>query len=194
MATRANAVRQENEIKRKRSRRKRRPVLSALRLRELNQLLRARYGEQMPDTPDTRRAIVIVAHHLAALPSDTERAVRSWLELRAPWYSLADLKALVIETIEKPKRWKAHTLGWALKLNAADRKTLRLTTIGAADLSPAQRRANRRSESRIRTECHRRAKGAKPRAEYLAAVKADKPWERLGISRRTWYRKGKPPA
>lgn len=32
------------------------------------------------------------------------------------------------------------------------------------------------------------------RADYLAenTISRDKPWEALGISRRTWYRRGKP--
>ena len=32
------------------------------------------------------------------------------------------------------------------------------------------------------------------RADYLAenTISRDKPWEKLGISRRTWYRRGKP--
>lgn len=34
---------------------------------------------------------------------------------------------------------------------------------------------------------------AEPREEYLAkSVNKSKPWEYLGISRATWYRKGKP--
>ena len=34
---------------------------------------------------------------------------------------------------------------------------------------------------------------AEPREEYLAkSVSKSKPWEALGMSRATWYRKGKP--
>lgn len=34
---------------------------------------------------------------------------------------------------------------------------------------------------------------AEPREQYLAnAISRAKPWEALGISRATWYRKGKP--
>ena len=36
---------------------------------------------------------------------------------------------------------------------------------------------------------------AQPRAEYLAeSLMRTKPWEALGMSRATWYRKGKPMA
>lgn len=34
---------------------------------------------------------------------------------------------------------------------------------------------------------------SQPRADYLAnSLTRSKPWERLGISRATWYRRGKP--
>lgn len=35
---------------------------------------------------------------------------------------------------------------------------------------------------------------SQPREEYLAenTISRDKPWEKLGISRATWYRRGKP--
>lgn len=34
---------------------------------------------------------------------------------------------------------------------------------------------------------------AQPRADYLVnSLTRSKPWERLGISRATWYRRGKP--
>lgn len=35
---------------------------------------------------------------------------------------------------------------------------------------------------------------SQPRADYLAenSISRDKPWEKLGISRATWYRRGKP--
>ena len=55
----------------------------------------------------------------------------------------------------------------------------------------------RREKNRKRKEAERRAAGVRPREEYLAEVKANslkaqKPWEKLGMSRATWYRKGKP--
>ncbi|WP_172766109.1 HTH domain-containing protein, partial [Neisseria gonorrhoeae] len=35
---------------------------------------------------------------------------------------------------------------------------------------------------------------SQPRADYLAenSISRDKPWEHFGISRATWYRRGKP--
>ncbi len=175
---------------RHRRRRKRPPDLSAIRIRELNRLLTGRHGvEELPDTPDVRRAIVIVAHHLAALPADPRKSITNWLELRAPWYSLGEMHDLIVDVIDQPRRWKAHSLGWQLKLSAADRKTLGIKTIGAFDVSPAERHELRKADARRRDRKTRRAKGVKPRAEYLTSQAAkSKPWIKAGVSRATYYR------
>lgn len=191
----AEARRIERQEIRRRYRTRRRPQLSAIRLRELNALLTARHGaEQLPDNADVRRAIVIIAHHLASLPAHPRTTISSWISLRAPWFTMGETEALVLEVVAKPRRWKAHSLAWALRLTAADRKALHITTIGACDLSPAERDAHRKVEAKRRAAAIRRARGAIPRAEYLAAVAAPQPWAVLGISRRTWYRRGKPHA
>lgn len=166
--------------------------LSSIRIGELNRILTARHGEQLPDTIDTRRAIVVIAHHLAALPADPRRSITSWLELRAPWYSIADAKALIADTITKPRRYRAHTLAWIFRLTFADRLALGIKTIGAIDAPPSDRAKWRAERSRQRKAAIRRANGTKPRAQYLAEARKPQPWLKLGMSRRTWYRKGKP--
>ena len=48
---------------------------------------------------------------------------------------------------------------------------------------------------RKRDEARRRAAGAVDRATYEAnSASRQKPWEALGMSRRSWYRAGKPAA
>lgn len=184
------------EIAGRYQKRRHRPNLSALRVRELNLLLTCRYGgERLPDTPDVRRAIVIVGHHLAALPQDPRTSVPNWISLRTPWYSVGDTEALVHDVITNRKRWKAYPLGWQLKLSAHDRTKLRIRTIGAYDLPPNERKKRRRLNDAARKAAARRAKGAKTRAAYLATSTCrSRPWEALGMSRRTWYRKGCPNA
>lgn len=50
-----------------------------------------------------------------------------------------------------------------------------------------------KDRDRLRDEKRRRAAGAVTRSEYeTQSITAQRPWERLGMSRRTWYRKGKP--
>jgi hypothetical protein len=167
------------------------PTILELRLRDLSCLRAGRYGEAMPDTPDTRRLVTIIAQHMAAMPySKPLQTIPSWISLYAPWCSPAQAATIIADTLNAPKFWKAHELAWALKLTAADRKALRITTIGACDMSPQQRAKQRKLMKRLEREEKRRAKGAIPRDQYLAKERAKpKPWLTQGISRRTWYRR-----
>ncbi len=190
MVTRAAAVLRENAIQAKRARRRRRANVLAIRLRELNLLLTCRYGgEVLPDTPDTRRAIVIVANHLGNLSVNPRHSVIGWLGLRAPWYSLGDAEALILQVSTKPRRYKAQALAWQLKLTEADRATLRITTIGSVDLSTPARIKARAQRNRLAKMDARLSAGHKTRAEYIAQVSLGEPWKAEGISRRTWFRR-----
>ena len=78
-------------------------------------------------------------------------------------------------------------------MSDAERRRSHLTTIGAVDKSKAERlaerKARKRDRDRLRRQRQRQTEGAKPRAEYEAqSLNRTKPWERLGMSRRTWYR------
>src|SRR5262249_35924506 len=97
---------QRAEIDRRYKRTKRRRVsLAALRVRDLNRLFEARYGEMLPDDDAGRDDARIMAHHLAQLAGDPRRHVLGWLRLRAPWLSLADADKFLLEAIFKPRRW-----------------------------------------------------------------------------------------
>lgn len=169
------------------------PTILELRLRDLSRLRAGRYGEVMPDTPDTRRLVGIIAQHLAAMPySKPLQTIPSWISLYAPWSTPAQTATLIADALNAPKFWKAHELAWALKLTAADRKALRITTIGACDMSPLQRAKLRKEMKRLEREEKRRAKGAMTREEYLAKERAKpKPWLEANISRALWYRRRK---
>jgi hypothetical protein len=184
-------VRRE-EIARERGRR--RPTIVALRLAELNKLLTARYGERLPDDDSGRDDVAIVAAHLAGCPGDPARRISAWIALRAPWMSQNEIEVVIAQATAKPHRWKADTLAKRLGLKEAERRDLRITTIGAVDMTKEQRAAARRARKlerdRARAAKRRNAVGQKARADYLAAaLTATKPWNRAGISRRTWERR-----
>lgn len=166
------------------------PSILELRLRDLSRLRAGRYGEVMPDCKDTRHLVKIIVQHLALMPATRPiKTIPSWIELFAPWMTAAETARILSETLDEPKYWKAHDLGWTLGLTDNDRRRLKITTIGCIDVSP-QARAKRRKENRkIAMAEKRRQKGAKTRAEYLKEQAAKpKPWIELGISRAAYYR------
>jgi hypothetical protein len=76
-----------------------------------------------------------------------------------------------------------------LGVTADIRREARAWSIGATDETPAERTEAQREKDRLRKQDLRRDAGATPRAEYEAhSLSCTKPWEDLGISRRTWER------
>jgi hypothetical protein len=173
------------EIARRHQLRKRsgpkRPLIPNLRKRELERLFLDRCGKTLPDDDAGRDYLRLMADHLAQLG---EHYITSWARVWAPWATDDDLDTL-IEVVGPGKHWKANALAKELNLNDATRTRLKIRTIGAVDRSKAQR-AKRCRKRKAAAEVARRAKvGAVPHA--LSAARA-KPWEALGISRRTYYR------
>ena len=168
--------------------RQNRPSLASLRVAELNRLFFFRYGATLPEDDSGRDDIEVMAHHLAHLPGNAARRIRSWITDRAPWFS--NPEQTIAAVLARPQRWKADRLGKRLGLTMTDRKALGITTIGAIDTTLEQRRAARRDRNRKAKATARRTAGAVPRAEYEAnSITRTEPWFALGISRRTWYRR-----
>jgi hypothetical protein len=101
------------------------------------------------------------------------------------------LTRYIIEMNER-RLIRADDLGKILMVTDAERTRLRFTTIGACDVSKAERTRRRKQRNRRAQEARRRARGATPRAQYLqAAIARQQPWIAEGVSRRTWYRRQK---
>ena len=187
VATQADARRAE--INRER---RRRPVsIVALRLAELNRLLTDRHGgEVLADDDAGREDVMIVVHHLAGCVGDQSRKIAAWIALRAPWMAAEEAEGIVTAAIAKPRRWRADTLAKRLNLMEADRRRMRITTIGSVDC-PKEQRARNRAESEATSgtaasAAKRHAAGATPRSNSLSNTK---PWLVVGICRRTWERR-----
>ncbi len=177
------------KFKGRQRRRQPRPSIASLRVAELSRLFSARYGEILPDDDAGRDDAAIMAQHLAHLTGDPRKRVLGFLELRCPWMPIAEAKALLLETINKPRRWRADKLAWRMRLTHADRATLKITTIGSVDKPKSERWHERQERAKQVKEQRRREQGAKRRADYLAAVSHGRPWKALGISRATWFRR-----
>lgn len=165
--------------------------LVGLRLNDLAKIFRARYGNVLPNDDAGRDDLLVAVHHLASL-AHPRGHIAKWLDLWAPWLTLAEHKQIIGEALASPQKWKADALAWRMRLTKEDRRMLGVTTIGAIDENKAARTKRRRHLDRQRKENARRAQGIKPRREYEGkSVSAAKPWEAEGISRRTWYRRNR---
>lgn len=134
--------------------------LAALRLHDLGRLFRARYGLVMPDDDAGRDDIAVAANHLASL-AHPKGAITKWLEVWAPWMTLADRKEIIIEAMTNQQHWTADQLAWRLRLTDADRTALAITTIGAIDCSKAQRRKRRKAKIAANAKAWRARQKAK---------------------------------
>lgn len=170
-------------------------LMTRIRLRELERILSSRYGKFLPRNAAGRDALVIVAHHIAYMGPNAEEHIIKWARVWAPWMPAKHLADLVAQVIANPAKFKADTLGQRLRLSPEERDRLGITTIGAVGQTVQERKILRRHRRRIAARRHRQRRGAKTREEYEAgSLTRRKPWEAFGISRRTWYRRGRPSA
>ena len=175
---------------------KRDRAIGGQRIGSLNALFAYRYrGDRenyvFPDDDAGREDLKILLHHYAL---NNPLAMPRIIKLRAPWMDEAAAARLIDQIGAFPQKWRAGTLGQKLNFTGAEWRALRLRTIAPVDMTKQERAAFSQALARRRRQAKRRAKGKKPRAEWLAAHSARRrrPWEAFGISRRTWYRRGKP--
>lgn len=175
--------------------------LTTRRLREIERIIALRHFF-VPQTDDNDVYLVPVAQLLRrnlekTIGMPTSHGVldrlKVWAERWAPMAPGGRLEEIVRISMRRPKLEKADTLGARLRLTDAERTYLRITTIGACDVSKAERQRRskhrKRERDKIKATAKRRKQGAKPRAEYRArSLSHTTPWKAEGISRRTWER------
>lgn len=91
---------------------------------------------------------------------------------------------------------RSDRVGKMLGLSCEERLACVITTMRAIDETWAERQQRRIEDRRLRDRNRKRiARAGKttPRSDYEAnSVSRTKPWEAAGMSRATWYRRGKP--
>jgi hypothetical protein len=166
------------------------------RMDDLEHLFLDRYGLYLPDDDAGWEDLNIVAHYFAHLRLSAAKIIArivDWAAIWAPSYPTDKVTKCAEEAVAKPRKWKANTLAWKLGLTMEQRTRLKIKTIGAINVKPKDRPTYLREHHRQRKEDDRRANGVRPREAYLAgSISAVEPWVALGMSRATWYRKGKP--
>jgi hypothetical protein len=168
----------------------------ALRIKDIQRLINHRtqhHGRILPNNQHGREIAFAMACHKARR-GDAEHRIDVWLGLWCPWMARDEATALLVRTIAKPYHFDDDKLGAIVRLTEDEREGLRITSIGAVGVPKAERERRRRERKRLWKKALRRARGAKPRGVYEAeSLSKSKPWVLLGMSRRTWYRKCKPP-
>ena len=134
------------------------PQFAALRVAELNRLFTARYGTVLPDIPQVRDAIHIATQHLVQLAGAPLDRLLKWSSLMAPWLTVGEAMSILAEVVQRPMTWKADSLAWRLRLTYADRRALKITTIGAIDVNKTERAQRRRNASKKRSKLYRKRK------------------------------------
>lgn len=174
------------------------------RLRELERIIAYRHGSLL-DTDDADIYLVPVAQTLRrcfeknlriATTDEVVDLLRVWARVHTPQMAVITLEAIAYDSMRLRQLDKADPLAVRLRLSYAERTLLRITTIGAFDVNKAARTCRRKERKRVKDRARaaqtRRKLGALPRAEYLAkSLSQQRPWEKEGISRRTWERRRK---
>jgi len=154
------------------------------RINEIEMLIEDSYGDCLPNNEQGREYAIVAMHHLLACDR------QQWLDHFAPWMSEFERRRMIAKVIARPLRYRADTLARKFEVSYEQRKRLGITTIGALGFPKAARKRERKQNARARSERHRRAKGARVWAEYVAASHTKlKPWKTEGIDRATWYRR-----
>jgi anaerobic selenocysteine-containing dehydrogenase len=131
--------------------------LAHLRWRELQRLLRHRYGVVMPATDEARRDLEILIGYAVL----TGKKVQHQVDLWAPWLDQDEADHLAAQ---HPVLHKADDLAHKLRLRYCDRQALAITTIGSVDVDQAERDRLRRQRDSDRKK-QKRAATAKQQQE-----------------------------
>jgi hypothetical protein len=135
-------------------------LLTLIRLRELERLFKRRYGRLLPDDDAGRDDLKIAAHHIALLRGEVRQHVICWARAWAPWMPQHEAEGLADEVEAEPHKFTADALAWRLRLSMAERTALKITTIGAFDVTKAEREAIQREKRRERDRARRAKQSA----------------------------------
>jgi len=169
---------------------------AVLRMREVDRLVVHRFGRLLPELADAEPYLRVIGRCQDAMkrPSDLKAVLAGWCGRYAPHLipSFEELFDLVRPAVEG-RRWNlsATDAGKLLELTVAERSSLEIKTMNAADVSLAEQQRQvaekRRADDVERKRQQRRKEGAIDRETYLARASVGRPWKAMGISRSYFY-------
>ncbi|CUX12267.1 MULTISPECIES: hypothetical protein [Agrobacterium tumefaciens complex] len=164
------------------------------RLREIEKIIRHRHGRGIPDPAGTDDVELCLNYLRAVALTPDSQSAASWALVWAPWVDPVTVDLLDQTAAGRKKMPPADAVAKMLFVRLEERTMLGLKTIGACDVSKAERQISakerKRERDRNRQEQKRREVGRVDRKSYEAtSLTSLKPWEQEGISRRTWERR-----
>jgi hypothetical protein len=159
--------------------------IALLRMHDLQNLCRA------SDVPDDGgwEHLTTAANHIAFIyRKDAAKiaAIVTWSRRFTPSIPTDKAKLLAERIIAEPHMPTADKLGWRLGLTMEKRTELGITTIGATGMTKADRAALRKKNH---AEAMRQRRAAQSSGKPRGRPSKGKPWEALGISKATYYRR-----
>jgi hypothetical protein len=163
-------------------------VIRRLRLGDLQKILRFRYGHTLPDDDAGREDLFELLLPIS-LGQEERRKMMNAIEVNAPWMDADETMQLIDQINRMPsyeRKRTARRQGEIMRISKAEREVLKLKTIAPFDMTDEQLAEQRKEKDRDRKRRQSRAAGRKPHDQSFARKK---PWEKAGLSRRTWFRK-----
>lgn len=120
--------------------------MAAIRIAELQRWISDAIGAGAELEPGKWSADIarLFVHHFVVL-ADGNRKAADWLATYCPWIDRRDREAMITEANHCPLKWSADKLAWKIRLTDAKRTELKITTIGAIDVSKEQRAQRRKA-------------------------------------------------
>lgn len=164
------------------------------RMREIEKIIRHRHGRGIPDPVGTDDVDLCLNYLRAVALTPESQSATSWALVWAPWADPVTLNLIDQAASGRKKMPPADAVAKMLFVRLKERTLLGLKTIGACDVSKADReigaKERKRERDRNRQEQKRRELGRVDRKSYEAASLTKlQPWLEEGISRRTWERR-----
>jgi hypothetical protein len=144
-------------------------IMMGRRRNETEDLIRDRYGG-LPGTDDQDLLLRLWAWS-NPYSRDPAKDLHAFGERLGTPLSDAEVEATIAYVQRHPRRFSAKTFGKHIGLTTAEWLRHRPTTMTPFDAKPKELERMRRAINTERQRKRRRQEGAKPRAEYLAAVK-----------------------
>jgi hypothetical protein len=163
-----------------------------MRVREIELIITSRHGAIVPDPDGTDDRDTCMAYIRAVAFSASGQDIREWSRRWAPWASAGDLVPIAAQAAKRKRMLRPDHVAQMLGVTLDERIALSLKTIGASNVSEAERkrimRERKRERDRTRQLEKRRLAGMADRqSQHSETLTSTKPWEAEGVSRRTWF-------